>query len=902
MRFIIILLCIAAGFSISFAKEKLNCVMVYYGNKEIPMDILRAYDMVITSENAKFVKEIRMLFYEKHLPKFIGYLSIGELDSGNPFYSELKQFAIGKNKMWGSKILNVTNKQYQDFIINKEARYIVDQGFDGFFLDTLNSYKLVVPQKDWKPYQDAIINIVKALKQKYPDKMIIVNRGFSVFNEIKPYINGVLVESLFKGIDNHKNYIDVPSTTTEKLLKILTHIKDSGIPVIVLDYAKDQKEAKKDIKKIASYGFIPYVSDYNLDKVGYSMCSPVRRNIVLLYTKGQNNIRQNSFISTTIWPILEYLGYVPFVYEANRERLPSLTNTGFRAIINHYLKVKHTNYLEDYLSKALEKHVKLFFISKIPVDKESFLDELGIEKEKNRASRLSNFDVLYKAPGDGYEAPLVLEYSHHLYRAKGDILVKARNEDGKTFTPFVLTKWGGFALNGSLVNFNGLFVYDPFKIFKKILKPDFPAMDYTTENGARILIAFVDGDDFPGRSEVDTQKTTGQILYDRILTDKKYGIPISISLIAGDISSHGRYPDRSEELKAIAKKIFRLPNVEPASHTFSHPYHWRKVLKTPNAPKMRIMIPGYTYNQTYEITGSVKILNKLTPPGKPVNLLQWSGNADPDKKALLTTYKAKIYNINGGNTVIDNKRNFLKYINGSGVNFGEYFYQVYAPIQNDFIYTHGMRVPWGFLKVIQAFKLTDKPRRLKPLTIYYHFYAANTVASLNALKKVYDYALAQKPIPIFPYQYDKIVLDARETAIIRIKHGFIIKNNGYARTIRVPLSWGYPDLEKSEGVVGYSTINSSRYIYLDGSGDYKVIFTDKPQNVYLVYANGIVENFKRNNDIMSITFKSYIPLIAKIKAHYCESPDAKVYHENDTWIIKGSKDFTGYETSKVVCK
>ncbi len=890
------------SFNTSYALSNPHCVMVYYGDKDIPLDVLHAYNIVITNPDAKFVKKTRMLFYEKHLPKFIGYLSVGELDEGNHFYNELKSFVIGKNKMWHSKILDVTNKNYQKFLVDKEAKYILKQGFDGFFLDTLNSYKLIIPKKDWKSYQAAIVNIIKALREKYPNKLIIVNRGFSVFSSIKPYINGVLVESLFKGINAKKEYVSTSQNTTSELLNTLSNIKDSGVPVIVLDYTNNKEEALKDINRIKSYGFIPYVSNYNLDKVGYSMCNPLRRNIVLLYDKKISGVRQRAFVNNVIQPILEYLGYVPFVYNVNNKRLPSLKNTGFKAIISHYIHVTHQEYFESYVSKALEDGIKLFFINKIPLKNDSFLDELGIQAKRNNSSKLSGFDILYKAPGYGYEAPLILEYSHHLYNAKGDILVKAKNQDGQVFTPFVLTKWGGFALNGSFINFNGLFVYNPFEVFQTLLKPNFPAMDYTTENGARILIAFVDGDDFPGRSEIDTQKTTGQILYDRILTHKKYDIPISISLIAGDISSHGRYPDKSIELKQIARRIFELPNVEPASHTFSHPYHWRKVLKEPNAPGIRIIIPGYKYSQRYEIFGSINILDKLTPTDKPVNLLQWSGDADPDRKAILMTYKARVYNINGGNTIIDRKHNFLKYISGTGVNFGEYFYQVYAPIQNDFRYTHGMKVPWGFLNVIQAFKLTDKPRRIKPLTIYYHFYAANTVASLNSLKKIYDYALSKNPIPIFPYQYDKIVLDARETAIIRIKNGFIIRNNGYARTLRVPISWGYPDLNRSIGVVGYSNINNQRYIYLDGSGDYKLVFTNTPQSLYLIYANGIVKKFKRENGSMLIVFKSYIPLLAKIKAKYCKSSDASVYNDNGIWIVKGKKDFKGYEKSEVICK
>ena len=88
----------------------------------------------------------------------------------------------------------------------------------------------------------------------------------------------------------------------------------------------------------------------------------------------------------------------------------------------------------------------------------------------------------------------------------------------------------------------------------------------------------------------------------------------------------------------------------------------------------------------------------------------------------------------------------MKNIGPSGVNYGPYF-QVYAPVQNENIYTNLWTGPfWGFLNVIQTFELTENPRRLKPISIY-HFYSGQKLASLNALKRVYEWAISREGGP-----------------------------------------------------------------------------------------------------------------------------------------------------------
>jgi hypothetical protein len=63
--------------------------------------------------------------------------------------------------------------------------------------------------------------------------------------------------------------------------------------------------------------------------------------------------------------------------------------------------------------------------------------------------------------------------------------------------------------------------------------------------------------------------------------------------------------------------------------------------------------------------------------------------------------------------------------------------------------------------------MTDKPYRFKAMNIYYHSYSGTKVASLKALRKVYDYALKQPVLPIHSTDYVLKVLDWRGMAVAR---------------------------------------------------------------------------------------------------------------------------------------
>ena len=172
------------------------------------------------------------------------------------------------------------------------------------------------------------------------------------------------------------------------------------------------------------------------------------------------------------------------------------------------------------------------------------------------------------------------------------------------------------------------------------------------------------------------------------------------------------------------------------------------------------------------------------------------GACNPLRYPLSLAYQDNLANMNGGDTVITNNRNSITNISSLGIWRGKYF-QVFAPIQNENIYTNLWRGPfWGYQRVIETFKLTDKPRRIKPIDVYYHFYSATKRASLAALNKVYRWALSQPVFNIYVSEFFNIAQDFNHITLAQNANQWIIKTNGALRELRIFKTMGYPDLRK----------------------------------------------------------------------------------------------------------
>ncbi len=412
------------------------------------------------------------------------------------------------------------------------------------------------------------------------------------------------------------------------------------------------------------------------------------------------------------------------------------------------------------------------------------------------------------------------------------------------------------ALSPYLLTDNGLgyreWLVDPFVLVNGALKLE-PRLipDATTENGRRILTSHVDGDGFASRAEMPGTPYSGEVIQKAIF--ERYAIPHTVSIVEGETGAEGLYPWLSPELETIAQSIFRLPNVEIASHSYSHPFFWQPgksgVSEKDTLYGYHLPIKGYAFSLRREIIGSIDYINqRLAPPDKRVKVFLWSGDARPGCEAIALTKEAGVMNMNGGNSYLTATFSSLTGLSPQGrpTSAG---WQIYAPIMNENVYTNEWTGPfYGYCKVKDTFRLSESPRRIKPIAVYWHFYSGTLPASLDALEQVYDWALMQQPFPLYISEYIPRIEGFYNTVITRRSDGrWQVRNASALRTLRADPALGWPDPACSENLAGFRDLPQGRYLHLSAPAASICFSHQRPNAVYLDEANATIDHWRYLN-------------------------------------------------------
>ena len=195
--------------------------------------------------------------------KVYSYLNIGSIENTREdYYNKYKKYALGNYDNWpDEKWMNVSKKEWQDFIVDNLAEKLLKKGCDGFWLDNLDVYEEY--HKD--EIYDGLVNIVTRLKEK--GVPIYVNGGNKFVSRLikegkADLIDGVMQEEVFTQItdydDNKSKKQD--SGTQKEHLAYLERCKKAGIDVSVLEYTKDESLRKKIIAECKKLGIRYHVS------------------------------------------------------------------------------------------------------------------------------------------------------------------------------------------------------------------------------------------------------------------------------------------------------------------------------------------------------------------------------------------------------------------------------------------------------------------------------------------------------------------------------------------------------------------------------------------------------------------------------------------------------------------
>lgn len=884
----------------------LPSIVFFYGSHR-PHAVLKDFDWVVVQPGSVALPERSA----QSQSAIFAYVSLGELamdtDAAKAMPSECR---LGENPIWKSWIVDQAKPACRAFYLDHVFKPLRAQGYRNYFFDTLDSYRLTLKTQDQRAaYRTGLVTLIKAVHRSDPDGKFIFNRGFSLLAALKGQgVVAVAAESLYRGWNPRtQKYVAVKASDTAQLLKQLARVRTLGLTAVAIDYLPSAERDKSErlARRIEAQGIVPYVGNSALDIVGVSTIMPLPRRVLMLYD-GPDGSMSNDLNWYAAMP-LNHLGYDTRVIDVTRAQLPSGPLTGQIAGIVTWFDSDHFRHSArtwQWLQRQMKAGIPVVVLGHWGMpESSSVFASLGLRHRRQSPAGLNRARIAYLDPGYfGFESPVLPsapDFTPIDTPQPGKPLLSIRVA-GRTEVAAAITSWGGYVLSpyvvrslpqGDLANgaLQAAWILNPFRFFRAALRlPQVPAYDYTTVSGRRLLFGLIDGDGFSSLSWIGAfhDQPAAKVILTQIL--QKFPLPVTASVIASEFIDHGLLPPTEvATLRPIARKIFALPWVQIGSHTYSHPFDWRALERNPDLSAglhikagavrtvanvggkrtvlkygLNLPVPGYRFSPRMEITGSAQIIDKLlAPAGKRVRVIQWSGDTNPDARVLGIVYRDGLQNINGNNSTITRANPSLTNVAPVGVWKGPYF-QVYSPIANEDQYTHGWQPPYcGYDKAIQTMQMTNRPRRLTAMEIYFHYYSGTRACALKQLQHVYRWAQRQPTVPVFASTYSRIAVSFESAGIAADGKGFLARGYGADQELRIPAALGYPDLADSHNIAGFDDFDGMRYIHLGPGGEALLrLQTSPPTEPYLKSANGLIEALARNSDSLELNLRARVPL------------------------------------------
>lgn len=242
-KFMVVVVAVVCGL-VLFAFAKADFIQEkYYGvfigiSKEDGMK-LNNYKVLVL-EPTEFNKDDIKKLHEKN-KKIYSYLNIGSLENYRPYYDKYKDKTLGTYENWEDEYwMDVSDKEWQNLIVDELGKNIADKGFDGFFIDNCDVYYQFPEEKIF----DGLCSILSGLGKYHLDT--IINGGDTFVSKCidekiaKEMFDGINQECVFTSIDfENKKFGKKLSKDREYFIQYLNKVKMYGLKVFLTEYGAD---------------------------------------------------------------------------------------------------------------------------------------------------------------------------------------------------------------------------------------------------------------------------------------------------------------------------------------------------------------------------------------------------------------------------------------------------------------------------------------------------------------------------------------------------------------------------------------------------------------------------------------------------------------------------------------
>ena len=238
---------------------------VFVGLEDSHMQKLADYKTVIIDADQYSQKEIATL--HKEGKTVYTYLDIGSLETYRSYYKDFKACALAPYENWPDEYwMDVTNKNWQDFLIHKQVPKMMKKGVDGFFIDNCDVYSHYKNKNTYEALRTILKNIKKTKKK------VIINGGdeFVTANlqhrdALQEIMDGENQESVYTAISYTKAQKPVLKKASTADTKYYTHflqqVKKQGVQVYLTEYTDQFLLSAKIASQCKKNGWKFYIAD-----------------------------------------------------------------------------------------------------------------------------------------------------------------------------------------------------------------------------------------------------------------------------------------------------------------------------------------------------------------------------------------------------------------------------------------------------------------------------------------------------------------------------------------------------------------------------------------------------------------------------------------------------------------
>ena len=609
--------------------------------------------------------------------------------------------------------------------------------------------------------------------------------------------------------------------------------------------------------------------------------APVARKLLALYKSSEGRTEEVNEIANFMQLVLNNLGLVVEYRDAESALPDPHAMQAYRGVVTYFVSgsMRGARRYRRWLSQVVQQDIKVVIfnnfgayneINRQPTARDiretrSLFKQLGV-KIPFRFVTESGIQIYFKEPHffdferQLSHVPVISDMQS--ISEQNRVLLKLKINDLEN-DALILGPWG--ALVQPDVDYwldeesgRAQWYLNPFLFFIQALQlEDLPVAELNTLGGKRLAFIHIDGDGFRTISKINRWDLCSRLMQKRVF--ERYDLPFSASVIAADVDP-ALFGDAAT--LQTAREIFALPNVEPASHGYAHPFDWRTGRVAFDS------IPGYRFSDSLEIDASMRFIQTmLLPPGKTNRLFFWTGMCNPTESQIRRVESQNWLHINGRAGFLDPKTPSITSFAPPYTQVGSRI-RINSRISNEYEFTHHWQTPYEtYRNIIKTLEFTGKYGPLTPANIYLHYYIMEFDESWTALKDVLKWSLHQDWAFVYTSDYVQMVQDFLKIRFWQeTEDAWRIRNAGALRTVRFRNEPRDVDLNASKHVLGFHHQGEDLLVHLDAAREHRVVLTRQAaRRVYLSTFNMRVDSLQLKNGGFDLWVRGYGKFRAELR-------------------------------------